>query len=164
MKELYLIRHAKSSWADESLRDIERPLNDRGERDAPKMAEHFAKEVGSVNMLISSPAVRAFTTCKHFAKALHYPKGAIIINENIYGASVGSMMAIINDLDDQWDKVVLFGHNPTFTYLAEQLCSINIGNLPTCGMVGIRFEVEQWEAVSLDSGTNILYDYPKNHR
>ncbi len=164
MKRLYIIRHAKSSRDDPVLKDVDRPLNNRGRRDAPKMAAIFKQEFGKPDSMISSPAVRAFTTCKIFSEELNYPINAITINEDIYGASVDSMLRMINRFDNKWDSVCLFGHNPTFTYLAEQLADINIGNLPTCGIVGIEFGVEIWAAVSLNSGDQFYYDYPKNHR
>ena len=107
--------------------------------------------------------MRAFTTCKIFAEELNYPESAIDIKEEIYGASVEQMLFMINRLDNRWDTVCLFGHNPTFTYLAEKLAEVNIGNLPTCGIVGIEFGVEIWAAVSLGSGEQIIYDFPKNH-
>lgn len=127
------------------------------------MAEHFVNQVERVNILVSSPAVRALTTCKIFAEALNYPFNAITIANEIYGASVNQMMELINGWNNDWETVCIFGHNPTFTYLAEQLCDINIGNLPTCGIVGVEFSSNEWEAVSLGSGNQILYDYPKNH-
>ena len=163
MKKLYVIRHAKSSWEDDQLKDQDRPLNKRGKRDAPVMAQHFKKEIKKADILISSPALRALTTCKIFAEELGYPINAITIDDRIYGASVQMMLDLINELKDDWDTACLFGHNPTFTYLAEQLCDINIGNLPTCGIVGIEFQVEEWQAISFKSGVQILYDYPKNH-
>jgi len=163
MKRLFVIRHAKSSWDNPNLKDVDRPLNKRGLRDAPRMAKYFKKEYPSIDCLISSPAVRAFTTCKIFAEELNYPESAIDIKEEIYGASVEQMLFTINRLDNRWDTVCLFGHNPTFTYLAEKLADVNIGNLPTCGIVGIEFGVEIWAAVSLGSGEQIIYDFPKNH-
>ncbi|MAY83707.1 MAG: phosphohistidine phosphatase [Flavobacteriales bacterium] len=164
MKKLYIIRHAKSSWEDGSLKDQDRPLNNRGQKDAPMMAEYFHNEVDHVDMLVSSPALRALTTCKIFADQLKYPTNAITIADEIYGASISEMMRLINGWNNDWETVCIFGHNPTFTYLAEQLCDINIGNLPTCGIVGVEFGTDSWDAVSLGSGTQILYDYPKNHK
>jgi len=163
MKKLYIIRHAKSSWEDSDLRDQDRPLNKRGQRDAPVMAEYLSKEIDRADMLVSSPAVRALTTCKVFADHLRFPTNAITIANEIYGASVSDLMGLINQWNNEWDTVCIFGHNPTLTYLAEQLCDINIGNLPTCGIVGVEFNTDQWAAVSLGSGSQILYDYPKNH-
>jgi len=164
MKRIFIIRHAKSSWDDPRLKDVDRPLNKRGEKDAPLMAKVFKKAYKSADSLISSPAVRALTTCKIFAEEMSYPQNAISIREEIYGASVDSMLAMINRFDNKWDTVCLFGHNPTFTYLAEQLADVNIGNLPTAGIVGIEFGVEIWAAVSLGSGEQFYYDYPKNHK
>lgn len=161
MKKLFIIRHAKSSWDHPHLRDIDRPLNTRGFKDAPRMAQLFKKEVGSIDTLISSPALRAFTTSKEFAKELGIPDNSIIVEEKIYGASINGILDLINGLNDGWSSVCIFGHNPTFTYLAEELADVNIGNLPTCGIVGIEFNVSEWAAVSFGSGEQFLYEYPK---
>lgn len=164
MKTLFIVRHAKSSWDHPALRDIERPLNSRGINDAPKMAKAFKREFKHIDHLISSPAVRAFSTCQVFAQELNYPEEKITKEEGIYGASAASMLQQINQFKNEWNSVCIFGHNPTFTNLAEQLCSIYIGNLPTCGIVGIEFGVDSWEAVSFGSGTQVYFDYPKKHQ
>lgn len=164
MKRVFLIRHAKSSWEHANLRDIDRPLNERGKKDAPIMAKAFRKNLGTVDQLISSPANRAYTTAQVFAKEFSISSKDILIREEIYGATIDQMLKLINSFDDSRTKICLFGHNPTFTYLAEKLADINIGNLPTCGIVGIEFEVDSWAAVSLGSGQDFYYDYPKNHK
>ena len=161
MKKLFIIRHAKSSWDHPRLRDRDRPLNSRGQNDAPRMAKLFKREVGSVDQLISSPAVRALTTCKIFSRELSIPEDSILVQESIYGASTSSLLDLINNFNEAWSSVCIFGHNPTFTYLAEELANINIGNLPTCGIVGIEFGVEDWAAISFGSGSEFLFEYPK---
>ena len=161
MKSLFIVRHAKSSWDDSSLRDIERPLNNRGKRDAPRMASFLFSEIGSVDRIISSPAVRAQTTANEFADAFG-KRGEVEIDQRIYGASSDRMLNILNNLSNSYSKVCLFGHNPTFTYFAEKLADVNIGNLPTCGIVGIEFSVDDWQAVSWGSGQQIMYEYPKS--
>jgi phosphohistidine phosphatase len=162
MKKLFIIRHAKSSWDQPELKDIDRPLNDRGEQDAPKMGEVLAERY-QFDQLISSPANRAHTTCKIIAGKMGYPEKEIKVDRAIYGAAVSGMISMINTFDNKWETVAIFGHNPTFTYLAEQLGNESIGNLPTCGVVGIEFEVDDWNAVGSGLGNTFYYDYPKNH-
>lgn len=164
MKTLFLIRHAKSSWADASLRDFDRPLNQRGLNDAPKMAKVLKREGHFPDQIISSPANRALTTAKFIADGIGYSKENIKEEEMIYGASVNEMMQLINGLNNDCQTVFLFGHNPTFTDLVEYLGDLEIGNLPTCGIVGFQFEVDSWQHLSGGMGIKIYEDYPKNHR
>jgi len=163
MKQLVIIRHAKSSWEDSSLKDFDRPLNDRGFHDAPLMAKVLKADQIVPDLTVSSPAKRALTTARFIAEGLDYPKDAIEEELSIYGASVEEMLQLINRLDDQHKTVFLFGHNPTFTALAEFLGDLNIGNLPTCGIVGLRFDLSDWQSVSGGTGTEFFYDYPKRH-
>lgn len=163
MKKLFIVRHAKSSWDNSSLRDIDRPLNERGLRDAPMMANVFANQYESIDCLISSKATRAYTTASIFAERLKVDINSIQLDESIYGASAASMLELINSIDNKLESACVFGHNPTFTYFAEKLADIQIGNLPTCGIVGIEFGVNDWAAVSFGSGVNFYFDYPKKH-
>ena len=163
MKKLFLIRHAKSSWEDPSLRDFDRPLNNRGKRDAPLMGEVLQRNGIVADKIISSPANRAYTTAGVFAQKTNYA-ASIEKDERIYGADVQSMIGIINEVPEHINSLFVFGHNPTFTYLAEYLADISIGNLPTTGVVGIEFEMESWAMISRGTGHCFLYDYPKNHK
>lgn len=144
MKTLYLVRHAKSSWDDPSLHDSDRPLNKRGKRDAPFMAKLFADRGLRPDALVSSPAVRAFTTARHFAKALGLQKEDIVQKNGIYEATSGELLRIVQELRDEWDTVLLFGHNPTFTLFANQFAGRHIDNIPTCGVVKISGPVDSW--------------------
>ncbi len=164
MKKLFIIRHAKSSWGNPQLRDFDRPLNSRGENDAPLMGKVLGNKGYEANLIISSPANRAITTARTIANAIGYPVENIVEEQNIYGAGPQEMLDLINQTNDEVESLFLFGHNPTFTFLAEMLSEANIGNLPTCGVVGIEFEYENWTMVTANSGHCFYYDFPKNHK
>ena len=126
------------------------------------MADKFAEEE-DVDLMISSPAVRARTTAKYFAEAMKMPKERIILEERIYGASVGEMLSIINGIDNMYDSVILFGHNPTFSSLASYLDRGFRDYLVTCARVKIEFNVGLWEQISEDSGEVVDHDYPRKY-
>lgn len=163
MKTLYLIRHAKSSWADPRVQDHDRPLNERGLRDAPAMALKFKERKEPIQRLISSTANRARTTAQHLAQAMGKSADAIELNKAIYLASMNGLFRVINDLPDDLESVALFGHNPGFTDLCEQLTHASIGNLPTCSMARIDFDLDNWEQVSTGTGMLVWFDHPKLH-
>lgn len=163
MRTLYLTRHAKSSWDDPRSDDFHRPLNDRGERDAPVMARVFRERGEPVDRLVSSPALRAITTAKVFANALGVKEGDIIQDKGIYLAPVEMLLRTVNLLNDDWQRVMLFGHNPGFTDLAEYISDADIGELTTCATVRIDFTVNSWAEVSAGRGTLVWHDYPKRH-
>jgi phosphohistidine phosphatase len=161
MKELLIVRHAKSDWKDSSVPDIDRPLNDRGLRNAPEMAARLKNRPWLPQVLVSSPAVRAFTTAKAFESTLGFPPGSITLNKSIYEAGTRTLLQVINSLDNSKDRIALFGHNPGLTQVVNYLCDAGIDNIPTCGMALIRFETDQWKEVSGDLGELIWFDYPK---
>lgn len=161
-KKIYLIRHAKSSWNSPSVRDFDRPLNERGLSDAPVMGRRIADQQISVDLIISSEANRAQTTAKLIAKEIDYDEKQIQLTKAIYHASIPEMIQLINQISDQHQTIVLFGHNPTFTELAEYLTDEAYSTLPTCGIVGIQTNVDSWSLVSGGCGEQIWFDYPKS--
>ena len=161
MKKLFLVRHAKSSWDDPSLDDIDRPLNDRGKNNAPEMGERLKKQGILPDLLISSPASRARSTAKKLAKKIGYAKNEIQINDGLYHGSDDILIDIVRNLPDTAESVMLFGHNPGFTYFANQLCNINIYNIPTAGVVAIDFPMDSWQDVEFGKGELVFFDYPK---
>lgn len=163
MKELFVIRHAKSSWADAGLSDHDRPLNNRGIGDAPLMGSILRAKEYTPDLIISSTANRAQSTAKIIARELAC-EAMLTYESAIYEASHMSLLQLVNKLDDQYNRVYLVGHNPGFTYLAEKLTDVYFGNIPTCGIVGIRFAFENWKLVSAGTGENFYYDFPKNHK
>jgi phosphohistidine phosphatase len=161
MRLLSLIRHAKSSWDYPELGDFERPLNARGRRDAPEMARRLAVELERPLRLVSSPALRAITTAQIFADTLGLKLADIRIEPRIYDATLGTLLHLVNSLDDGDPHVVLFGHNPGFTDLAQLFADPPFGEMPTCGALTLRFEAPLWREVAPRSGVVIRYRCPK---
>ncbi|HQU71439.1 MAG TPA: histidine phosphatase family protein [Calditrichia bacterium] len=162
MPTLYLIRHAKSSWKDSRLDDLDRPLNSRGERDAPEMGRRLAARKVSADQIITSPALRAKTTAGVIAGATGFPAERIIFNEDVYLATPTTLLDIICSLDDAWQSVFIFGHNPGFTQLANMLCNAEIENVPTCGIVAVDFPGKKWVEIPRSNGKMLFFDFPKN--
>ncbi len=163
MKTVYFVRHAKSSWADLSLRDIDRPLNQRGKRDAPFMANLIKGQGVLPDALISSTAKRAFLTAKRFAKAFDIPKKAIIKKDKIYEAYAVQVMEVIQEQPDNWKTIFIFGHNPTFTSLANAFSNEYIGNVPTCGIFRVVAAVDSWRQFSENTGKLTAFYFPKQY-
>ncbi len=164
MKTLYLIRHAKSSWDDPSLTDFDRPLNNRGKKDAPKMGKQLAQGGHRPDILLSSPAKRAWNTAKKIAKVLGFSKEDIAKDPKLYHADVSTLLTVVQSQDDQGQSLMLFGHNPGLTEFATLLCKHEFGNIPTAGVVCINFEVSSWKDVQYHRGKLQFFDYPKKHQ
>ena len=163
MKNLYLTRHAKSSWGNPGLADIDRPLNGRGKKAAPLMGKLIMDRGENPELLISSPANRAFSTAKEFAKEMGCAETNIIVNRAIYGAGAQQLLNLVQDVDDLYNSIMLFGHNPTFTSFCNMLSGENILNIVTCGIVRIDFEFSSWKNIDFNSGRMIYYEYPKKY-
>ncbi|MBK8557214.1 MAG: histidine phosphatase family protein [Lewinellaceae bacterium] len=161
MRSVFLIRHAKSSWDHAGLRDFDRPLNDRGERDAPRMGSLLAGLGFQPDFLISSPAKRAYTTACYFAKAFSIPETDIVREEGIYEASVQDILKLIASLPDAAHKVFLFGHNPTLTDVANEFSDMPIGNVPTCGIVRIDSSAPTWPELYEGNSKVMAKYFPK---
>lgn len=166
MKKITLIRHAKSSWADLSLGDHDRPLNGRGRRDGPFMAHLMASRGWRPDVLISSSAKRAFTTAGFFAKSLGLSSSDILVEKRIYEAGAPTIIHLVSTLDTAWDEVALFGHNPTFTTVANLFYDNNyLDNLPTCGIVEIVApDVLHWKDFTPDTAQVVDIHYPKQYQ
>ena len=165
VKDLILVRHAKSSWKDPALRDHERPLNKRGKRDAPEMGERLARRGYDPDLMVSSSAVRALKTARRVAGKLAYSREGIAVEDRLYHAGVAELLQVIRGVDDSVGILTLFGHNPGLTDLANHLGPREIFNLPTCAVLHLRFEAESWTEVGKTPVDEVMYDYPKsNHR
>ena len=144
VKNLLLIRHAKSSWNDTTLSDRDRPLNKRGKRDAPAMGMLLKNAQLSPDLMLSSPATRAHKTARKIAKAVGYDPDRIVIREEIYLQGVSGLLDVLGGLDDTNQRIYLVGHNPELTELANQLTGAEIEYIPTCGIVSVEFDVDSW--------------------
>jgi phosphohistidine phosphatase len=164
MKTLYLVRHAKSSWADTALSDFDRPLNGRGKKDAPLMGEVLQQQHILPQLLLSSPAKRAFSTAKKIAKAIGYSKKNIQTEKSIYHADEDTLLHVVQAQDNSYDSIMLFGHNPGLTQFAVMLSQKEIENIPTCGVVCLEFSVESWKEINEKNSLFKFFDYPKNHK
>lgn len=162
MKKLYLVRHAKSDWDDISLKDFDRPLNKRGHRNAPFMAEKLKNRIESIDLIVSSPANRAITTASYFAKQFDVELKTIKQELKIYEAPVSSLLEVINDLDNNCVNVLMFGHNPGFSYLVYYLTG-HICQMPTCSIAHVQFDLNDWKLISENTGRFIDLDYPKRY-
>ena len=161
MKTLFLVRHAKSSWENLTLSDHERPLNERGEQDAPRMGKRLVSRGVKPDILISSPALRAYSTAVKIAAEISYPKDDIQIHDSLYFKGIRGILDIVHSLKPRVGTAMLFGHNPTMTMLVNALAQTNIANVPTCGIAEIRFYTEFWEDIGEGLGVMQLFDYPK---
>ena len=163
MKSLYIIRHAKSSWSDPTESDFDRGLNERGKRDAPRMAKRLKEKEIYPDLMLSSPAKRAFSTAKRLAEVLNYSKRNIKTEEKLYHADEDTILSVIHNIKDKHNIVLLFGHNPGLTDFVNTLAAeeINIDNVPTCGIVAFNLFVESWKDVSWASAKMLFFDYPK---
>ena len=163
MKNLFLTRHAKSSWGNPGLADIDRPLNERGKKAAPFMGKLIVDKGEKPDLLISSPANRALSTAKAFGGAMGLVENDIIIDRTIYGAGAQQLLELVQDQDDLYKSIMLFGHNPTFTSFVNLLTGSNIMNVVTCGVVRIDFEFSSWTDIDFGSGRLAYYEYPKKY-
>ena len=163
MKTLLLTRHAKSNWDNPNWLDIERPLNERGLRDAPYIAEVVAKLIVKPDLIISSPAVRAATTARIFATAFEYDHKLIQYDKSIYENGARYIIKMIAKLDDKFNNVFLFGHNPDMTSLYSYFSGDYIDNIPTCGSFCIDFDCTNWKELEDINGKLRFFEYPKKY-
>lgn len=160
MKQLFIVRHAKSDW-DNALEDFDRPLNQRGHKDAPMMAKRINELGFRPAILISSPAQRAITTARYFAMEYGYPNDCIRLERDIYDIGQRFTLDMITNLSFATDSAMIFGHNPDHSYVATYLSNEPIGNMPTCAVVGIQFETDDWRNIKKSTSKLLFFEFPK---
>jgi phosphohistidine phosphatase len=161
MKILTLVRHAKSSWKDSSLSDGERPLNKRGEHDAPMMAERIKDHGIRPSLIISSPAARAWTTARLIAEQISYPTEFLQRENKLYLASVDDLLDVVVAQDNGFNSLLIVGHNPGLTNFANFLSPGLTDNLPTAGVVSVQFDRDDWSLYEQPVTELLVHDYPK---
>jgi phosphohistidine phosphatase len=162
-KSLLIIRHAKSSWEDISQKDFDRPLNDRGKKDAPAMAKRLQKEKDiALDAIISSPAKRAFITAKFFADEFNVKKKNIIEWPELYEASIDKFYKAVINLADSYITVALFSHNPGITAFVNELTNTRIDDMPTCAVFALHIKTDRWEDFRNAEKEFWFFDYPKS--
>jgi phosphohistidine phosphatase len=160
MKTLFLVRHAKSSWDDNTLPDKDRPLNDRGKRNAPRMGKRLAKRDVKADLILSSPASRALKTAEIIAKKLDYRRKDIVVDDRLYPGAADDLLHIIHELGDKLNRVMLVGHNPALAELAHHLSS-DITDMPTCAVAELTFNAKSWRDVGDATLATVALEYPK---
>ena len=163
MKTLILMRHAKSSWDQPALKDLERPLNARGERDAPLMGSFFSTWGLYPELLVSSPAVRARQTAVGVAGAISHPEQEIRIAPALYEQGVSGILSVVHALPETIHSVCLFGHNPDISETVGLLGGEPVTHLPTAALVSLIFAVDDWQAVMPGVGRINRFEYPKRY-
>lgn len=161
MKLLTLIRHAKSDW-DNDLYDFDRPLNNRGERDAPLMGEHLAKNLPKPDLIISSPAERAARTAEIIAEKVEYSIDDIDFVDELYLCSVSEYIEVLLDQNPKINHIILVSHNPGTTGFANLLSGKIMEEVPTCSAIHLKLDIYKWSDVEPDTGEVISFFTPKN--
>jgi phosphohistidine phosphatase len=162
MKSLLLIRHAKSSWDDLSLSDFDRPLNHRGKKDAPEMAERLLEKKINIDAFVSSPAKRARKTAEIFSKTFGHDKDDVQLKDELYEASQRQFEEVVASLSNDYDTVAIFSHNPGITEYANALTSARIDNIPTTGVFAVTANANDWQTFSKSPKELWFFDFPKN--
>jgi phosphohistidine phosphatase len=164
VKILYLARHAKSSWSDYAMKDFDRPLNDRGLRDAPLMGKVILGIGPAPETIVTSPAVRALTTARLFAGAMGLPDAAVVETGALYSAAAETILEVVNGLDDAATSAMVLGHNPGMTMLASELSRGGIAHMPTCSVASFELPVDSWLKVRPGRGRLRYFETPKRLR
>lgn len=160
MKNVYLIRHAKSDWSDESKSDFERGLNKRGKKAILIMANALKEKKVMPDLILCSSAKRTKLTAKGLAKEMDYT-GEIKYTDTLYMTEPETVMTLIHDIDDKYTTLFIIGHNPETTELSNMLTNAYIDNVPTLGLVAIQFSVDCWKNLKIGEGKLTFFIYPK---
>lgn len=160
-KRIALLRHAKSTHGDPSMADHDRPLSQRGERDTPDMAKRLIKCGGRPSMILTSTARRTRQTARILAREIGYPIEFIEGEADLYLASPKTILDVIARQDNSFNEIIVCAHNPGITQLANALCGTSIDNVPTCGIVLMETEIENWGELDGADCTLLNFDYPK---
>jgi len=160
VRQLLVIRHAKSSWDTSTLTDFDRPLNQRGHHDAPEMAARLLAKKIPIDLIISSPANRALTTASYFARAYHLTGKNFIQAPELYGADPSVFYEVIRSRGNGFPTIAVFSHNPGITHFVNEISPAPIANMPTCGILGIRTNCD-WKDFSTEGNSFWFFDHPK---
>lgn len=163
MKNLILVRHAKSTWDNPEWTDFERQLNIRGNRDAATMSQLIASKGIKPDLLISSPAKRTTETSYYFCDALSYEKKHIRFDLGIYERGSKYIINLLSGISSNVHCIMLVGHNPDITSLASYFSGEYFDNIPTCGIVSIQFTFDSWNNIVSNNGQLVFFEFPKNN-
>ena len=162
MKTLYIVRHAKSSWKYNSVKDIDRPLKERGINDAHLVSKFLSQEIKRPDVFIASTANRALHTATIFCENFEYPYSQLYLKRQLYSFSDGYLVKTVKALDDGFNSAIIFSHDHGINSFVNKYGNKPIAHVPTCGVIGIQFEEKYWK--NIKKGNTVLVEFPKNHR
>jgi len=161
LNRLTLLRHAKSSWNERNQHDFDRPLNKRGEKDAPNIGRLLRQKKFSPQIILSSSAVRARTTAVHIAREIEHPAANIQFSRSLYLASAQTLLQTLANLATSYQDVLIVGHNPGITSAANLVGNASVDNLPACGAISFLFEINDWRELAINPGEMDWFFTPK---
>jgi phosphohistidine phosphatase len=160
MKTIYIVRHAKSSWAYEGIEDFDRPLSQRGIEDAYLVSKELLSKIQRPDIFVTSYAIRALHTAIIFAENFKFPVNHLYIKKSLYNFSDGYLAKTISALDDAYDSAIIFSHEHGISAFVNKYGSKNVELIPTCGLVGLKFDISHWK--DLKKGETIISIFPKD--
>jgi len=163
MKTLLIVRHAKAAQNMEDLADIDRPLIERGYKDAHAMSKKLFTSGIRPQLIVSSPGIRALSTALIFARNLNFRVKQIVLEEKLYNAQYETALEIIANLPESMEQVMIFGHNPSVTQVCSLFANEMIQHVPTCGVCCVDFQSDSWKNLRPRSGKVRFFDHPKNN-
>lgn len=161
LRTLVMIRHAKSSWVNPLQSDFERPLNERGKKEAPEMAARLMKAGIMPDLIISSKAKRTRQTAKRIASELGYNTDLIRWEEKLYHCIPSVFDEVLYEVDNQVQTLFVVAHNPGITEFVNQMApGFCVENMPTCGIAGVTFEAVEWNQFPSVAHKLVFFEYP----
>lgn len=160
-KELFILRHAKSSWDEPNKDDVDRALTTKGINDAYSVANRIKNHLKKVDLIVTSHANRATHTSTIFAGVIGFPFDKMVISQNIYESSDVKLLSMAKGFPEDFKSILMVGHNPTFTYFANRFLALSIDNLPTSGIVGLSFNASSWKDINKDNLQSYFFEFPK---
>lgn len=162
MKTLYIVRHAKSSWKYDSVKDIDRPLKERGINDAHLLSKYLAENIKRPDVFITSTANRALHTATIFCENFEYPHSQLQMKRQLYSFSDGYLVKTVKALDDGFNSAIIFSHDHGINTFVNKFGNKPIAHVPTCGVIGIQFDEKHWK--NIKKGTTVLVEFPRDHK
>lgn len=161
MKTLYVVRHAKSSWGDLTQPDFDRPLNDRGQRNAPEMAQRLLSRGITIDAFVTSTAKRAMQTSLYFIAVFGRKPEELMLREDLYHAPSQVYFSVVAQQDDRYASLAIFGHNPGITAFVNELTSTSIDEMPTCAVFAVQADIKHWKDFPSAPKKFLFFDSPK---
>ncbi len=161
MLTIYIVRHAKSSWAELGVEDHDRKLNERGIGDLVRMGEEVKRRNWIPEIIYSSTAARAMATAQGIGENISISKSDIIFDSSLYLCTAKTIQDFLSGIDKDVTSVMLVGHNPGLTDFYNEYTDIKIDNVPTCAIGAFQSEENDWKSINQSEWKSIGFIYPK---